>query len=450
MKKFKQLQSQHEELIRAHANEDVSTLVKNYIEEVKLSSSQISSAQERDQLRANLRYWASYIFEKTGTYPNIDLAPPVLFPTSNRWMPVAVLVIIAAIVVTSPRLAKYFIPSTSVTAATATSSLPVSTFTFLAPTNTLSPMVGATDTLTQESISTETSVPNPTSTETLVLTSTSAGTSPPSLSPTATISSRPVVYDPHPNPSSDYPDTLGVPMVLVPPGDFTMGSERGNANEKPVHKVTLDAFFIDKYEVTNIQYKRCVDIGVCQSPEHAYSYAIVNYYDNPKFDNYPVLYVDWNQAQTFCKWRGARLPTEAEWEKTARGTDGRIYPWGDEFNGSNLNFCDADCRFEWANKSYKDGYLDTAPVGTFTAGVSPYGAYDMAGNVSEWVADWYSSTYYETSPLSNPLGPDGGVSHVLRGGSWINTLLLVRTTYRGVDPNFSSGNTYGFRCARTP
>ena len=146
---------------------------------------------------------------------------------------------------------------------------------------------------------------------------------------------------------------------------------------------------------------------MCKEPTIRFSATRERYYDEPqgKFDNYPVIYVNWSMAQTYCEWAGRRLPTEAEWEKAARGTDGRIYPWGnDPPNHDLVNY---------------DGYFgDTLNVGRYPKGASPYGAVDMAGNVDEWVADWYSATYYQSSPASNPTGPDSGEDKVLRGGDW--------------------------------
>ncbi|MBV6402586.1 MAG: Hercynine oxygenase [Anaerolineales bacterium] len=240
----------------------------------------------------------------------------------------------------------------------------------------------------------------------------------------------------------------GVTMMYVPAGAFSMGSDSGD--EKPIHSVTLDAYYIDKYEVTNAAYKRCVDAGVCDPPKLSSSYTRDAYYGNPEFDEYPVIYVDWNMANAYCEWRGNRLPTEAEWEKAARGLDGRTYPWGDAFDGTKLNFCDKNCSFDWGDKSVDDGYADTSPVGSYESGKSPYGLYDMAGNVWEWVADWYDSSYYSNSPSSNPLGPSSGGYRVLRGGSWYNYVNSARASYRSRNGLASVSNLIGFRCSRSP
>lgn len=268
---------------------------------------------------------------------------------------------------------------------------------------------------------------------------------------------------------SRFTDARGVPMVLVPEGEFTMGSDPDVAfaeckklhissdckrewfeDEYPPHTVSLSAFYIDQFEVTNARYTECVKAGKCTPPNNTSSYRRSSYYDNPQFDNYPVIYVNWEQAKAYCEWREARLPTEAEWEKAARGIDGRLYPWGNTFDGRHLNFCDRNCPSNWANKEYDDGHSDTAPVGSYANGTSPYGALDMAGNVWEWVADWYDAKYYATSPRNNPTGPSSGQYRVVRGGAWISTGRDVRVGDRG---KFSPTDTYyhlGFRCARFP
>jgi len=250
-------------------------------------------------------------------------------------------------------------------------------------------------------------------------------------------------FNPHPD-SSDYIDAYGVPMRLVPASDFTM-SEGDQA-----HTVYLDAFYMDKYEVTNALYKACEEAGGCETPpQSTNSYARDSYYGTSEFDNYPVIYVDWNQAQVYCEWRGGSLPTEAQWEKAARGTDGRTYPWGDTFDGTKVNFCDKNCSFDWADKTVDDGFADTSPVGSYESGQSPYGIYDLAGNVWEWTADWYSETYYKTSPTENPLGPESGTYRVLRGGSWYSNVNYARSSIRNWVTPVDSYDYVGFRCARS-
>jgi formylglycine-generating enzyme required for sulfatase activity len=218
-------------------------------------------------------------------------------------------------------------------------------------------------------------------------------------------------------------------MVYVPAGEFTMGGDEGGENEYPAHTVYLNAFYIDKYEVTNAQYRQCVEAGVCDKPRYT------TYYGNADCAQYPVVYVSWNDADVYCRWAGKRLPTEAKWEKAARGTDGRMYPWGEGID------CD--------HAQYSSCPGDILPVGSKPAGASPYGPLDMAGNVYEWVADWYDSGYYSQSPARNPLGPDSGTYKVLRGGSWYYPQRCARCAFR--DPYYPWGrlNRVGFRCAKS-
>lgn len=235
-------------------------------------------------------------------------------------------------------------------------------------------------------------------------------------------------------------DSKGTEMLLVPAGSFYMGSEQGAPSEEPIHVVGLDAFYIDTYEVSNAQYKGCVDDLVCSLPTNRRAYI------DTRFRDHPVVFVTWAMAKAYCEWRGARLPTEAEWEKAARGSALLEYPWGNQFNGNFVNICDANCPNSWANRSFNDGYENTAPVGSYEEGKSPYGAYDMAGNVLEWVADWYNENYYTDSPNRNPLGPDTGTGRVLRGGSWFNNLDNVRTFTRTFLTPDEAYNYVGFRC----
>ena len=228
-------------------------------------------------------------------------------------------------------------------------------------------------------------------------------------------------------------EMLGHEMVYVPAGEFTMGSEGGDSDERPQHKVHLNSFYIDKYEVTNVQYKVCVDAGVCNPPESNRSFTRDSYYGNPAYDDYPVIYISWHDADAYCRWAGGRLPTEAEWEKAARGTEARIYPWGNEWNPSKVNTREA-------------GPGDTTAVGSYPAGASSYGVLDMAGNVWEWCQDWYGSDYYASSPPRDPQGPGSGSTRVVRGGSWLYYEWSVRAAYRRrYDPD-SRNYLVGFRC----
>ena len=237
-------------------------------------------------------------------------------------------------------------------------------------------------------------------------------------------------------PPAEMTDARGLKMVLVPAGKFILGSNVGDFNERPVQEVELDAFYMDPYEVTNSAYEACVTAGECTPPGlNALGGFLTNYYDDPQYGEYPVVYVNWFQARTYCGWRGAQLPTEAEWEKAARGTDGPTYPWGPYIDCSRANY------------NYCTGL--TSAVGSFPEGASPYRLYDLAGNVWEWVADWYSDTYYQTSPFpSNPPGPAAGQFRVLRGGSFVDDENSQRSSLRKGELPENFNWNIGFRCAR--
>lgn len=232
--------------------------------------------------------------------------------------------------------------------------------------------------------------------------------------------------------------------VFIPAGSFLMGAEAETgfaiceesragcaledfADEGPVREVTLDAFWIDKFEVTNNGYRRCVDAGGCDLP------ALLEFYNHPDFADHPVVYVSWFQAERFCQWAGGSLPTEAQWELAARGRDGRIFPWGDALVCGKANL-----------KGCTQGL--TMPAGSFVDGASPYGVMDMAGNAAEWTADWYDPAGYDAADLTNPTGLMEGELKTARGGSWKNPFSGARATNRTANyPEvFSSG--VGFRC----
>ena len=240
----------------------------------------------------------------------------------------------------------------------------------------------------------------------------------------------------------------GMEIVYVPAGTFMMGSKDGDGNEQPVHEVSLDAYWIDKYEVSNAQYARCVAVGECDPPHSNRSYTRSSYYGNSVYDDYPVIYVSWYDAEDYCTWAGGRLLIEAEWEYAARGSEGRVYPWGDEFDGTKANYCEESCPSEYKDSSFNDGYEDTAPVNSYLDGASFYGALNQAGNVWEWVNDWYAS--YSNEVVSNPSGPPSGEYRVIRGGSWGGIEGDMRAAYRGgIYPDFTN-HYYGVRCATSP
>jgi formylglycine-generating enzyme required for sulfatase activity len=259
-------------------------------------------------------------------------------------------------------------------------------------------------------------------------------------------------------------------MVFVPGGEFEMGStdnevdevlalcreyydedcpRRWFADELPVHTVVLDSFWIDQTEVTNTQYAQCVAARGCDPPARGYTPPSANYGDSD-YEDRPVVILAWHQATAYCAWVGARLPTEAEWEYAARGSEGRKYPWGDVLEGTRLNLCDIRCRgvfrANWWD-DVNDGHADTAPVGSYPDGVSWCGAFDLAGNVWEWTADWYDD--YPSGRQVNPTGPATGDYRVVRGGSWQEVSIYARSAHRGWDLPLIQIDGYGFRCARS-
>ncbi len=227
--------------------------------------------------------------------------------------------------------------------------------------------------------------------------------------------------------------TAAPAMVFIPPGTFVMGNDAGNPDEKPAHTVILDAFYLDQYEVTNRRYAACIDNGICKPPKD---------FDRLKtYSDYPVVKVSWDMAKTYCEWRGARLPTEAEWEKAARGgLEGRLYPWGTETPVC-VEKAQNGARFKDCQKNSPTSFGAYAPNG--------YQLYDMVGNVWEWVSDWYDREAYAQTPLNarNPQGPASGQSHVVRGGGWASLdLNLARRNFALPE---TQDDEIGFRCARS-
>jgi formylglycine-generating enzyme required for sulfatase activity len=218
------------------------------------------------------------------------------------------------------------------------------------------------------------------------------------------------------------------------------------ADERSAHEVVLDGFWIDRLEVTNKQYKRCVETGICTPPTESGSYTRDTYFGDSAYEDYPVIWVGWEQAANYCNWVGARLPTEAEWEYAARGPESRLFPWGNTFEGTRLNYCDANCEIGITDDTVDDGYPDTAPVGSYPSGVSWCGALDMAGNVREWVSDWFG--VYQGGRQVNPSGPRSGELLVSRGGSWFDPSYNVRSVQRGRNTPDFSAYKLGFRCAK--
>lgn len=225
-------------------------------------------------------------------------------------------------------------------------------------------------------------------------------------------------------------------MVLIPAGEFIMGSDDRLPDEGPQHKVTLPAYYIDKYEVTNLQYKKFNDATHGRSPRHWRNRT----YPAGKADH-PVVYVTWDNADAYCRWAGKRLPTDAEWEKAARGTDGRMFPWGDEFDTAKAN---TPVRWQEIGK-----FGDTTPVGSFEGGKSPYGLYDMSGNVWEWTASWYKAYPGNQTPSESY----GERYKTLKGGSWFDCSfykcgISAPVFNRSFFAKKVKNDSFGFRCAK--
>ncbi|HVN54396.1 MAG TPA: SUMF1/EgtB/PvdO family nonheme iron enzyme [Anaerolineaceae bacterium] len=236
----------------------------------------------------------------------------------------------------------------------------------------------------------------------------------------------------------------GMLQLCVPAGEFLMGSNdrdtQAQPDERPQHTISLDAFWIDQTEVTNAMYSACVQAKACHERTYSpYVWGVdsrtrKNYFTDPQFRDYPVILLDADEAQAYCRWAGRHLPSEAQWEKAARGTDGRTYPWGEGI----------DCR----RANYSGCARDTSAVSAHPDGASPYGALDQAGNLWEWTADWYEPGYYAQSPARNPTGPAQGKYRTLRGGSWGEFAPSLRAANRASGaPQHSMDGAVGFRCA---
>jgi formylglycine-generating enzyme required for sulfatase activity len=272
-----------------------------------------------------------------------------------------------------------------------------------------------------------------------------------------------------------YPD-----MAYIPAGYIDMGSSdeeidramkmfKQSENTKPIrnwfddeipkHKVWVDAFYLDKYEVTNAEYMKFVRAGgyikkIFWTEEGAEwlrekKVRVPECSDDSRFNNpdHPVVCINWYEASAYAKWAGKRLPYEAEWERAARGDDSRTFPWGDTVpkrEAYNANY------HPGGGEQDKDGYRFTAPVKVFPDGASPFGVIQMAGNVWEWCEDWYRENYYARSPKKNPVGPRKGSEKIVRGGAWLNSIISIRTPYRSyIDPKLRYSHI-GLRCARSP
>jgi len=272
-------------------------------------------------------------------------------------------------------------------------------------------------------------------------------------------------------------EVFGGSMLRIPGGLFQMGATAADLADEcsafrdgcrsdwfsasePVHPVLLRSYYIDAHEVTNASYveflnqngdsclgQPCIDLMQSQLTQENDVFAI----DNAQSQT-PVTGVSWYGAQAFCVWREGRLPTEAEWEKAAAWDDtvmrARRYPWGDVFDGRLVNSCDSSCEEQQANAAFDDGYPDVGPVASFPEGRSAFGLHDMAGNVWEWISDWYDPGYYQVSAEANPTGPQDGKDKVVRGGSWFDTGNFTAAAIRFPSAPANADGTIGFRCAR--
>jgi len=233
-------------------------------------------------------------------------------------------------------------------------------------------------------------------------------------------------------------------MVYVPAGQFEMGSDTSPYNnERPVHSVTLQAFWLDRTEVTNSQYQRCVDAGVCLPPSETSAYSRDSYYGNPAYGDYPVIHVNWYRAVAYCQWVGGRLPTEEEWAYAARGPESYPFPWGNQPDSTRLNYCDVHCDLPHRDPAGDDSFADTAPVGSFPGGASWCGALDMLGNVWEWAWDWFD--FYPAADRPGWLSSTM-TDRIVRGGGWDTAVDHARGTFRNWFNPAQDQDSIGFRC----
>jgi formylglycine-generating enzyme required for sulfatase activity len=251
-------------------------------------------------------------------------------------------------------------------------------------------------------------------------------------------------------------------LVQVPAGTFEMGSDL-DEYASPAHQVSIDEFWIGQTEVTNAMFCTFLNEKGNQREDGVdwwepgagyngivYGHIIENngvFSPEPGFENYPVIEVSWYGAAAYCGWSGGRLPTEAEWEYVARGPESLRYPWGNEFDGSRVNYCDTSCTQDWRDTTDNDGQQEAAPVGSYPDGASWCGALDLSGNVWEWVQDYWSEDYYANSPMENPQGPNTGDFYVARGASWFDEAERMQAFVRkGLSPSSYRMHWIGFRC----
>ena len=260
-------------------------------------------------------------------------------------------------------------------------------------------------------------------------------------------------------------DIDGMTMVFVPEGQFTMGNDGSEICPfaSPAHPVSVDAFWIDQVEVTNEMFAAFLNDQGNQTQNDimwfepggghrgiTYGYIEENegqFFTQEGYENYPVIEVSWYGAAAYCSWIGGRLPTEAEWEYAARGPESNNFPWGNSFDGEIVNYCDMNCQESWRDNNYEDGASQWTDTGSYPEGASWCNALDMAGNVWEWVNDWWSEDYYSISPYENPEGPFNGTFHIARGGSWYDEWWRMDLTCRkGLQSSSARMHWVGFRC----